>query len=240
MQDYSYIKNNCKECNGKGYIWNESRLYLGEKENEPKQCECLKKMLLYERLNKANVLREFFDLTIDNFKVNSKEKLFIKEKMDNYLNDINSFMQNGKSIFFYGPKGTGKSLLSNLLIKKAVEFNYSAYYDFMPTIIQKVTRKGYKADDISDQYDQIFEEKDILVLDEIGKELDSFPTQHTFISRFLEINILKKRGNKTTIFVSNFENGREDIKKYYGQYVASMMAPNFEFIEVPGFDYRES
>lgn len=57
------------------------------------------------------------------------------------------------------------------------------------------------------------------------------------IKTFLEIDILKRRSNKTTILISNIES-LEDFKNQYGVYVYSVITQNFKTINLIGTDFR--
>jgi DNA replication protein DnaC len=242
-QDFSYLLRECKKCGGTGYIWKPGKVTKdGIKAEDPIQCECLKKMVMYTRLSKGNVLREYYDLSIDDFKT-SGDKAAVKERVKEIVSDIDSFRNKGKSILFYGTRGTGKTMLAIEILKAAASKGHSIWFDFFPLVFEEFTRKGYKADETKERYKEIFNNVDFLVLDELFKEREYFSRNERDAASakiFLEIDILKKRGNNPTILITNLKNGLEDIKVNYGQYVASMMSQNFEFINVLGEDYREN
>jgi hypothetical protein len=85
------------------------------------------------------------------------------------------------------------------------------------------------ADEEKARYASIFSEVDFLVLDELGKEdaKADYNDRDFSVSRFLEINILKKRNLKPTIIITNM-NGMSEIKHKYGQFVNSMMSHRFQ------------
>lgn len=235
---FLYIKEQCKVCGGKGYTWDlGSSIEKDPLKSDPIQCSCLKKMMLYMQLQAANVPREYYDLTLNDFKIWNDEKAkIIKPRIENIIKDTDSFFQQGKSLFFYGENGTGKTMLSVEILKAALKKKYSIHYEFYPIIYEAFAKKGYKADEVKDKFDEIFSNTDFLVIDELGKELEDGNKNTS--SRLLEIHILKKRADKPTILISNFSNGKKEAANIYGQHVASMLSFNYEFMHVPGVDYR--
>ncbi len=241
---FAYITNKCPKCGGKGYRWDGKRAFRGEGEEAMvDQCDCLKKMAYYQRLDAANIPREYFDLSLEAFKETTVEKAQAKEKTQAIIEDIDSYWEKGRGLYLYGNRGTGKTMLAIEILKGAINAGYSVHYDFYPVMFNDFQKKGYKADEVKAKYDEIIDKVDFLVLDEIAKEMDYLHTNtqdsSTISSRFLEMNILKKRASKPTILISNLGGGLEDMKKYYGQYVHSLMSHTYDLVKFEDSDFRE-
>ena len=115
----------------------------------------------------------------------------------------------------------------------------TGYYEFFPMIIDTLMKKDYKSEAQKDFYNEIFATRDILVIDELGKETkDNYNFKKEDIARILEINILKKRSNKTTIIVSNIGDGIDGVKEKYSPYVYSVLSHKFTPLEFDGADFR--
>ena len=103
-----------------------------------------------------------------------------------------------------------------------------------------MSKRSFDADQEKKECEESISSPDFLVLDEVGKEFDGhkhFSRQD--ISRFLEINILKKRSNKTTILISNLDGGLEGFQKEYGQFVGSVIKSKLQVINMEGMDFRD-
>lgn len=246
---FLYLKQRCNKCKGKGYTWSDNRAFKGQEEQDPIQCDCLKKMVLYTNLDNANVPREYYDYTLEDFKTPSVKKEVIKKRIQEIIDDPETFFNEGRNIFFFGPNGSGKTMLSIEILKAALAKKHTIHYDLYPIICEEFSKKGFKADDVKDKYDRIFANVDFLVIDEIYKENEMAGTDAATARRLLEIHILKKRGTKPTIFLGNIydvnkketmskEDAQTVIGKRYGLGVLSMMRKNYEFLNVWDEDFR--
>lgn len=235
---FLYIKEQCKVCNGKGYIWSSNRFIFGQEEVDPVQCECLKKMVLYMQLHAANVPREYYDLSMNDFRVpedsDKINKLAVKPIIQKAIDNIDTMFRESRGLFLYGTNGTGKTMLSIEILKAAIRKKYSIHYEMYPIVHETFMKKGYKADEAKEKMDAIFSNVDFLVLDEIGKELDG--TSASVSAKLLEIHILKKRVDKVTILISN--RNKDEIEDIYGKSINSMLLLKHKFIQVAGHDFR--
>jgi len=239
---FEYIRQECKLCNAKGHTYSDNRVFRGEVEDSlAKQCECIRKMANYARYDAANIPREYWDLTLESFKKTSVEKENLKERVQGITAGIRDYARQGRGLFLYGNKGTGKTMLSIEILKAAARAGYSVYYDFYPVVFSEYMKKGYGAEKAKARYEEIFATTDFIVLDELGKEAEYFDASASgeISKNFLEMNILKKRASKPTIIISNIQKGMEDIKELYGQFVHSVMSHNFDIIQFKDGDFRE-
>lgn len=237
FKEFSFLVKNCKICKGKGYKFDLNKtngLIVG---NKAQQCECIKKMSNYALFKNANIPSEYYELEMSDF-LSKPENIKIQEMVQGVVDNIMTFHEGGWGLLFYGGPGTGKSMLAVEVLKKALKTDLTGYYEWFPIIIDALMKKGFSADPKKDFYNNIFEKKDVLVIDELGKETqDNYSFNKKDISRILEINILKKRSNKTTILISNISN-INDLDKQYGDYVASVIRQKFKMLNLVSTDFR--
>lgn len=239
FKEFEFLIKDCKLCNGKGYIFNvekDNNLVLS---NKAKQCSCSVKVYFYSLYKNSNIPFEYYDLSIKDFLPKDDDGKKIKLEIGAVLENIKMFYESGYGLFFYGPSGTGKTMLAVEVLKKALRRDLTGYYEWFPEIIDAMMKKGYSADPKKEFYNNIFENCSVLVIDELGKEIqDAYNFKRQDISRILEINILKKRSNKTTILISNI-NSLEELEKQYGTYVSSVIRQKFRPINLIGADFRQ-
>jgi DNA replication protein DnaC len=231
----------CKICNGKGYVFNDNRSYRGEVENletnVAKECECLKRITLYRKYKNANILPNYYGFDFSKDFITEGP---VKESIVSIMNNLEEFKEMGYGLLLHGGKGTGKTMIGSEILKAAIRRGYSAHYDFFPSIIETLSDRDFKAADIRRACENSISSPDFLVLDELGKE---FTGHKNFtakdIARFLEINVLKKRSNKTTILISNLDGGIDGFQKEYGQFVVSVIKSKLKVVNMEGMDFRD-
>jgi len=238
FKTFSHIIKNCTICKGIGYSFVHSKDEFGLIcKSVAKECSCVKRCYTHAIYKEANIPSEYWDLSMKNFFENDNNKE-IKEIIVGICKDIKMFNQSGKGLLFYGGPGTGKSMLGLEVLKQALKHGMTGHYDWFPKIMDVLMSKSFEMDTKKNFYNEMFENKDFLVIDELGKETqDGFGFNKQDIARILEINILKNRGNKTTILISNLAN-IEEIKNQYGVYVDSVIRQNFKTINLEGKDFR--
>ena len=241
FKEFSFLIKNCKICGGKGYKFDLGKTNGLVVSNKAQQCECLLQVYKYANYKNANIPSEYYDLDFErDFVVGSNPKNEENKKyVSKITNNIKAFTEKGYGVYLYGFAGTGKSFAGIEVLKKSLDSGMTGHYEFFPLIIDALMKKGYTADPKKDYYNQIFEHRDVLVIDELGKETqDNYNFKREDISRILEINILKKRSNKTTIIVSNIGGGIDGVKEKYSPYVYSVLKQKFKPLEFDGADFR--
>jgi len=237
FKEFAFIVKQCKLCDGKGYRFDLKKtdgLVLG---NKAKQCECVSKMTDYTLFKEAHIPSEYYDLEMSDF-LSKPENEAVLNLVRKIISNIRRFHEAGWGLFFYGGPGTGKTMLALEILKKALRTGFTGYYEWFPHIIRDLMKKGYSADPQKEFYAEVFKKKDILVVDELGKETqDKYTFNKEDIARILEIDILKNRGNMPTILISNIKDP-EGLEQQYGAYVASVLRQKFKMLNLVSTDFR--
>jgi DNA replication protein DnaC len=104
--------------------------------------------------------------------------------------------------------------------------------------VDEFSKKGYVADEKKEKYLELVKSTDVFVLDELGKETEMNNMTKNDVCKLFEINILKRRSNKTTIILSNLPNGLAEIRNRYNPSIHSFMFQKYRELEFKGQDFR--
>lgn len=241
FKEFSFLIKNCKICKGTGYKFDLTRTKGLVESNRAEQCDCVRQVYRYANYKHANIPSEYFALDFERDFIASSPQVEENKKYVSVIKEnTNEICERGYGLYLYGSAGTGKSFAGIEVLKKALDLGKTGYFEFFPLIIDALMKKGFSADPKKDFYNDIFEKCDVLVIDELGKETkDNYNFKREDIARILEINILKKRSNKTTIIVSNIDGGIESLKTVYSPYVFSVLNQKYKQLEFSGGDFRK-
>lgn len=157
-------------------------------------------------------------------------KLFVEK----FLMNLEEHLNNGDGIFFCGSNGVGKTMLSCIIMKEAYKMRYMCRRISFAQYIDYYTNSwGYENNvEEIDKYEW-FKSCDFLVLEELGKEIDSK------IAKPILEDLLRYRqeNNKSTIICSNLT--PEDFKTTYGNSIASLVNGSMTIIKIVSEDKRK-
>lgn len=189
-----------------------------------------------ESLILMGVPRRFCNLTLDDFMVKEKGLDKVKNKIKDYIDNIESNMGEGKGIFFYGSNGVGKSMLSCIVLKEFYRNRYSCrritfaqYINAYTTSWGKKDREIYEQD-LYSKYKGV----DFLVIEEVGKEVESK------IAKPILEDLLRYREEKGYVTFICCNLTLEDFREYYGSSICSLVNGNQTIIKIVGEDKRKA
>lgn len=184
------------------------------------------------------VPKHFCKATLDDFKVYEgvrEVKVFVQD----YINRLYENVEENRGIFFCGSNGVGKSMLSCIILKEAYRRRYScrrvtfSQYINYYTEAWNVRDKNEKDALETDFYEQ-YKGVEFLVLEEIGKEIDSK------IAKPILEDLLRYREEHglVTIICSNIP--MKVVEETYGPSVASLCKGHMTPVTIVGKDMRYS
>lgn len=182
------------------------------------------------------VPKHFCKVTLDDFKEYPEVrevKKFVKEYIDNLYEN----MEENRGIFFCGSNGVGKSMLSSIILKEAYRRRYTCrrvtFSQYIGYYTEAWNVKDKKEKDAleSDFYEQ-YKGVEFLVLEEIGKEIDSK------IAKPILEDLLRYREEHglVTIICCNLD--LPEFKNLYGNSICSLVNGNETIIKIVGKDRR--
>ena len=207
---------------------------------ESKPCECFKKRVIEENFKSSNIGSSLSHQDFDNFSLeyyaDSKVDgypLTPRENMKRNLSKCRRFADNfdaeNKSLLLIGGTGLGKTFLSTCVAKDLLAKGKSVIYISAVDFFKRIEKSRFDSENTDVM---LFENCDLLIIDDLGTEAPSVYTVAVFS------DILDKRirlGNKM-ILSSN--NRFSDFEKLYGERVFSRLAGGFDCLLFYGKDIR--
>ena len=189
-------------------------------------------------LSRRGVPKQFHSITIDDFEDYGSDSLVeVKKFIGEYLADIETKFSTNTGLFLYGSNGVGKSMLASIIVKEAYINRYSSkrvtFVDYVSEYTRVWNTKSIEERENAEaMFYHDYKAVEFLVLEELGKELDSklTPTVLEDCLRYRE-----ERG-LPTIVCTNLT--PKAIVEKYGNSIASLIKGNFIPINIVGSDKR--
>ena len=181
------------------------------------------------------VPRRFCDKTIKDFSTYGKKSLKdIKKFVNDYLDNINDNIEDNKGICFIGSNGVGKSFLSCIILKEAYKHRYSCrrvtFSSYISAYTESWGASKSERDVIENELFEKYKGVEFLVLEEIGKEIDSK------IAKPILEDLLRYREEHGLVTIICTPTTLKDI---YGASVCSLINGNMTVIVIDSEDKRQ-
>lgn len=198
---------------------------------------------LRDNINKDSLVmmgvpKKFCNKTIKDFDTFGKKSLGqIKTFVQDYLNNLENNVEENNGICFIGSNGVGKSFLSCIILKEMYRHRYSCRRVTFSAYISAYTESWGATKSDRDVIEQDLLEKykgvEFLVLEEIGKEIDSK------IAKPILEDLLRYREEHglVTIICTNLT--PSTIKELYGASICSLINGNMTVIVIDSEDKRQ-
>lgn len=199
----------------------------------------LRKTLNNKSLSLIGIPKTFIGYTIEDFIAKSSELRDVKEFVRDYIDRLDYNFDNNKGIFFCGSNGVGKTMLSCIILKEAYRHRYSCRRSTFVEYIDKYTRvwssknsdeKELFEDDLYTYYKAV----EFLVLEEIGKEIDS-----KVAAPILE-DLLRYREDNGLVTILCTNLNTDTLADRYGESCMSLLKGNTIPITIQCKDKRNS
>lgn len=185
------------------------------------------------------VPKKFCNKTIEDYDTFGKKSLKdVKDFVRQYLTDLTQNIEEGRGICFIGSNGVGKSYLSCIILKEAYRYRYSCRRVTFSSYISAYTeswntRDKSEKDVLETELYEKYKGVEFLVLEEIGKEIDSK------IAKPILEDLLRYREEQgfVTLICTNMI--PQDIKSSYGASVCSLINGNMTVIVIDSDDMRQ-
>jgi DNA replication protein DnaC len=213
--------NYCPTCAKKGtYRW----------QGVEHECDCEMQLQLYKHYLHAGIGATYQRLGWDDY--HGQEAAL--QGLGKYLGAHDRFVPRGVGLIFYGPHGTGKTMLGNLALKELIKLRYSGFAATVPNTVKMFTA-GWKSDDDRRYFESRFLSSEVLFLDDLGREAHYTTSQ---LSEVLFDNILQARTQygRPTIISTNMT--RPEIKERYGTGADSLLYEKTIECVLTGDDFR--
>lgn len=156
------------ECDGSGWLLDDS--------GEARSCRCRDRRIRRSRMHGvASVIPpRYRGVSFDRPPVTGMNR-GILAAVRAYADELPENLENGRSLWFMGDTGTGKTTLAMLVSKLALEAGFSVAIYSLPKLLARI-RRTYEAETGEDSYLQFFERLtsvDLLHLDDLGAERQS-------------------------------------------------------------------
>lgn len=207
---------------------------------------CFNKLLNVQKYINSGIPLKYIDLPIEvfnNIKTDNKtiSNTIFKKRNDvynnvaNYINNLQSNINNGKGILFYGGFGTGKSTLSMNVVKVACDMNFKCKVREFSEIV-KISQTGTEIDseDNCDILNEIVN-CDLYAIENIDYV---YVKKESDYVKMLFDNIMSLANKYSVSLIITTNMKPIEINKKFNEHVYSVLHEICCIYEVPGIDIR--
>lgn len=234
-----YTIDNCVTCKGKKqFVW-----YTDESRNDTTdwECDCAAQWILHRFYLNSGIGLTYQRYSWTDARYVSSDNL---ERVIDYLNSAEDFVDAGYGLLLSGMKGTGKSLIAANVGKNLLLRGYGLMYLTFSSLLSSLTA-GWNDEEDREWFVKRVRNAKVLVVDDIGREhrqriTDKGGTREvrTTISESAIDEVLRHRvaSSLPTIITTNMS--EDELRSGYGGNVMSLMAERSKVVEFQGEDFR--
>lgn len=183
------------------------------------------------------VPKRFTETTLNDFETHGNHFLHkVRGYVGEYISDLHGRFKNGEGIVFMGENGVGKTMLSCIILREAYRLRYTCRRVTFSEYINNYTRgwggSKFDRDENEDDLNSNYKGVEFLVLEEVGKEIDS-----KIALPILE-DLLRYREEKgyVTIMCTNMD--KQAFVEKYGKSCMSLLRGTMTPVVIDSVDRR--
>lgn len=219
---------NCKTCRGaKTFRWYSL--------DEPPEvvtydCNCTQQFVLHRWLLNSGV-----DLAYQRMSWRDATGVpkSVRVKILEYIGEADRMVPNGIGLLLLGTPGTGKTMLSTLILKDLLSQGYKGFFTTFHTLLDYFTA-GWTSPELKAWFDGKVRNAGVLVIDDMGREHKGrIEIAQSTLDYVLRARVASSR---PTILTSNLS--LEQIGELYSRNALSLISESAITIDFVGEDYR--
>jgi DNA replication protein DnaC len=177
-----------------------------------------KKILAAARTRAAGIPVRYEASTVWNWQHGMEQQRKVWDWARDYCNQFDLALQSGRSAVFSGSPGTGKTHLAIGVLQHIIEKGGTGLYCTVMSMLGRI-KDTFHRDAHEHEADVIeaFRRVDLLVVDEVGKGIDS----NYELAQFFRILDLRYQDLKPVLLVSNL--GEIELRKFLGEPIVDRM-----------------
>jgi DNA replication protein DnaC len=232
----------CHTCQKKGFFLTR----LGDGEPVECECNCREQWMLGRLLLEAGIGDTYQRYSRRHVRAVAEDVL---AEVYDYIENLDAYFDAGLGLMLYSERtGTGKSLLTYLVLKEAMARGYRVYFTNFTEMIEFHT-DGWTDAEHRAWFVKRLQHADFLAIDEMGKE--SLVKNRAEMVVELVDRVIRTRiaHGRPTIISTNlspeggeetgYQNLKNDLTRYHGGLI-SLIAERTIQVEVGGADYRQT
>lgn len=199
-------------------------------------CECTKKLLSVHALEASGLGKGLSGKTFDNFSMKyytGEDRVNMEKVLEICRKYASQFSEESPSLLFLGKTGLGKTHLSAAIAGVVAAKGYSVVYESAQKLFDTYELSRFGKDPDSVERVGLYENCDLLIVDDLGTECASPYTAANF---FALLNLRLVNG-KAILINTNLK--RPEIEKNYGERTLSRLFGDFKVLLFKGQDVRE-
>lgn len=229
----------CVTCGGNGSFlwWNDGRT-----EPVAYDCSCVDQWMLHLFFLNSGVGKTYQRLSWEDAE---GVETGARDKVADWIEHSDAYMRAGCGLILHGTKGTGKSMLSSLVLKWLLNEGYDGYFTTFAEMLSTLMG-GFSDSDERVWFHSRMKNASVLVIDDLGREIrkrhvvkgEGMVDRTSPIAEAAIDDVLRHRAASSlpTILTTNLD--LNELERDYGSNIISLLRERSVLYEFTGKDWR--